>query len=220
VCDRVFISSIMTYLLTAGPTREPLDPVRYLSNHSSGKMGYAIAKAAVKAEHRVILISGPTTIDVPDGVDFIPVETAAEMAEAVAYWISKADVAIMTAAVADFRAKEFSTQKIKKTPGQENLTIELIKNPDILKDARAVNDFQGLLVGFAAETENLIENAQSKLERKGCDLILANDVSQNVFGSDDNTLIAVYKDRVEELGTNTKERLGELIVKLCDEERS
>ena len=180
-------------------------------------MGYAIAAAAVKAGHRVILVSGPTTIEVPEGVDFIPVETAAEMSEAVGYWITKAEVAIFTAAVADFRAKEVSSQKIKKKVDQESLTIELVKNPDILKEARAVHNFNGLLVGFAAETENLIENAQAKLKRKGCDLILANDVSENVFGSDENTLIAVYEDTIEELGTNTKEQLGKVIIKLCDE---
>lgn len=210
----------MTYLITAGPTREPLDPVRYISNHSSGKMGYAIAEAAAKKGNRVILISGPTEIDVPGGVDFIPVKTAVEMAEAVGYWISKAQVAIMTAAVSDYRAKEVSPQKIKKQEGVDELTLQLVKNPDILAEARTKHNFQGFLVGFAAETENLLENAKAKLARKGCDLILANDVSKGVFGSDQNHLHAVFPDEVEDLGAASKDELAAVIVGICEKSAS
>lgn len=209
----------MTFLITAGPTREPIDPVRYLSNRSSGKMGYAIAGAASHKGCRVILISGPTQIEVPDGCDFIPVETASEMSDAVAHWLPRADVAIMSAAVSDYRIKEYHEQKMKKEDGVDELTLTLVKNPDILAEARSVHGFPGLLVGFAAETENIKENAIKKLERKGCDLILANDVSRpgEGFDSDLNTLLAFYADGEKELGSHTKEHLGEVIIELCDE---
>ena len=128
----------MTILITAGPTREAIDPVRYLTNRSSGKMGYALAGVAAEKDQRVILISGPTGVDleVPDGVDFIPVENAAEMYEAVAYWISRADVAIFAAAVADYRPEKIADQKIKKVG--EDMTLKLVKNPDILGSARGL----------------------------------------------------------------------------------
>ncbi len=205
----------MTILITAGPTREPIDPVRYLSNYSSGKMGYAIAEAAARDHHRVILISGPTSLEIPSGVDYLPVETADEMAEAVSVWLGVADIAIMTAAVADYRVKDISLQKRKKDPDRDEMTLELIKNRDILAEARSVHQFPGLLVGFAAETESLIENAQAKLARKGCDLLMANDVSNSVFGSDQNTLVAVFPDRIESLGSHSKAYLGERIIDLC-----
>ncbi len=209
----------MTFLITAGPTREPIDPVRYLSNHSSGKMGYAIAAAAAKKGHRVILISGPTILNVPSGCDLIPVETAADMSQAVGNWISRVDVAIMAAAVADFRPVEYQTQKIKKTTETDMMTLELIKNPDILAEARSIHGYGGLLVGFAAETENVLHNAREKLNRKKCDLILANDVSQpnEGFNSDQNTITAVYPDKEVELGSHSKTHLGALILELCED---
>lgn len=209
----------MTFLITAGPTREPIDPVRYLSNHSSGKMGYAIAAAAAKKGHRVILISGPTILNVPDGCDLIPVETAADMSQAVGNWIARADIVIMAAAVADFRPVEYKEQKIKKTPGSDRMTLELIKNPDILVEAKSVHDYEGLLVGFAAETENVLHNAREKLNRKKCDIILANDVSHpgEGFNSDQNTIIAVFPNEEKELGSHSKAHLGGLIVALCED---
>lgn len=172
----------MTFLITAGPTREAIDPVRYLTNRSSGKMGYALAGAAAHEGHRVILISGPSALDVPDHVDFISIESAAEMYDAVRAYIAKADVAIFAAAVADYRPVQVAPQKIKKQA--DTLTLELVKNPDILGSAR--NDFQysGFLVGFAAETENVVANARDKLLRKQCDLIVANDVSRTDIGFD------------------------------------
>lgn len=201
-----------TILITAGPTQEAIDPVRYLTNRSSGKMGYAVAQAAAKKGNHVILISGPTNIDIPDSVDFIPVETAEEMYTAVEYWIQKAELALFSAAVADYRMKEQHSQKIKKT--EEELTLTLVKNKDILGSVRSEFNFKGTLVGFAAETENLIENARKKLLKKECDFVVANDVSQSGVGfdSDQNEVFLVFPDTEEPLGEHSKEHLGEMIV--------
>lgn len=172
----------MHFLITAGPTREPLDPVRYLTNRSSGKMGYALAEAALAEGHEVTLISGPVTLPEPAGVQLVSVETARQMFEAVQAHLSSAQVAIFAAAVADYRPAITSTQKIKKQ--SETLTLELERTEDILGSARTLFGFKGYLVGFAAETEKLIEHAQDKLARKGCDLVVANDVSQPGIGFD------------------------------------
>jgi len=205
----------MTILITAGPTREPLDPVRYLTNRSSGKMGYAIADSAAAHQHRVILISGPTDIEIPDGVDYIPVETAAEMYAAVEKYINKADIAIFAAAVADYRPAEYQLQKIKKN--DDTLTLQLIKNPDILGSCRERFHFTGTLIGFAAETDNLEANARLKLERKSCDLIIANDVSRADIGfdSDKNELLIVYKDKTELIQKADKSHLAHIILDLA-----
>jgi phosphopantothenoylcysteine synthetase/decarboxylase len=172
----------MHFLITAGPTREPLDPVRYLTNRSSGKMGYALAQAARQAGHEVTLISGPVTLTAPEGVRLVSVETARQMFEAVQSHLSSAQVAIFAAAVADYRPAFAATQKIKKK--SETLTLELERTEDILGSARSLFGFSGCLVGFAAETEKLIEHAQDKLARKGCDLVIANDVSVPGIGFD------------------------------------
>ncbi len=202
----------MNVLITAGPTREPIDPVRFLSNRSSGKMGYALAHAFVEAGHRVILISGPTSQPLPAGVDFIHVETAAEMFSAVAHWIKCAEVAVFAAAVADFSPSMVATQKIKKS--SEFLTLELIRTKDILGSVRSEFGFKGILVGFAAETENLEENARSKLVKKGCDLVVANDVSTPGLGfdSDRNAVILVFPDRTEALPSAEKIHLADQLV--------
>ncbi|MBK1829213.1 phosphopantothenoylcysteine decarboxylase [Verrucomicrobiaceae bacterium R5-34] len=202
----------MTILITAGPTREAIDPVRFLTNRSSGKMGYAIADAAAEAGHRVILISGPTQIDVPDRVDYIPVESTQEMFEAVQHWIKKADVAIFAAAVADYRPAAVPDQKIKKTG--DTMTLELVRNPDILGSARKEFGFHGALIGFAAETENLEDNARGKLQRKGCDLVIANDVARQDIGfdSNDNEILLVYPEHTEPLEKHSKEHLGHIIL--------
>ena len=207
----------MTVLITAGPTREAIDPVRYLTNRSSGKMGYALAEAAQDRGHRVILISGPTTIDVPDGIDFIPVESSQDMYQAVEYWIQKSDIAIFAAAVADYQPAKIADQKIKKTG--DTLTLELVRTRDILGSARTAFSFQGTLVGFAAETENVEANALGKLERKGCDLVVANDVSRKDIGFDstENEIILVYPDRVTPLPKATKEHLGHQLIELIEE---
>lgn len=172
----------MRLLITAGPTREPIDPVRFLSNRSSGRMGFALAEAAIEAGHDVVLISGPVSIPAPDGVQFVHVETAREMFDAVQIYLSGCDVAIFSAAVADYRPVHFAAQKMKKSA--DKLTLELERTEDILGSARSKLGFSGILVGFAAETENLIAHAQEKLERKGCDMIVANDVSQTGIGFD------------------------------------
>jgi len=210
----------MTYLITAGPTIEPIDPVRYITNRSSGKMGYSIAEAAANHENRVILISGPTHLDVPEGVDYLPVETAAEMYEAVQKWIAKADVAIFTAAVADYRMNEVAENKIKKAG--ETLTLELVKNPDILGSTRDVFEFTGTLVGFAAETESVIPNAQSKLQKKGCDLIVANDVSLPGIGfdSDQNLIHLVTPDEVQDVPQGSKHELAHIIIEKIEKLRA
>lgn len=172
----------MHFLITAGPTREPLDPVRYLTNRSSGRMGYALAEAARDTGHEVTLISGPVFLPAPTGMTLVKVETAREMFEAVLKHLASADVAIFAAAVADYRPVVKAEQKIKKSA--DTLTLELERTEDILGSARGLFGFKGCLVGFAAETEKLVEHAQDKLARKGCDLIIANDVSQPGIGFD------------------------------------
>ncbi|MDI1315422.1 phosphopantothenoylcysteine decarboxylase [Prosthecobacter sp.] len=172
----------MRLLITAGPTREPIDPVRFLSNRSSGRMGYALAEAASKAGHEVLLISGPVSILPPANVELIRVETAREMFDAVRIHLPGCTAAIFSAAVADYRPAHTASQKIKKSA--TTLTLELERTEDILGSVRSHFAFTGFLVGFAAETENLIAHAQDKLSRKGCDLIIANDVSQPGIGFD------------------------------------
>ncbi len=180
--------SRLTFLITAGPTQEPLDPVRYLSNYSSGKMGYALAKASQKEGHRVILISGPTSLPIPKGVKLIRVKTAREMYQAVFKHFAQADVIIKTAAVADYRPARVSLQKIKKTG--KPISIKLVPNPDILKKLGQKKKKHQLLVGFAAETKNSLENARKKLIQKNCDWIVMNDVGKPGigFGADDNAV--------------------------------
>lgn len=199
-------------LVTAGPTREPIDPVRFLTNRSSGKMGYELAHAFTAAGHQVLLISGPTALDVPDGVDFIPVETAAEMHEAVRHHITRMQVAVFSAAVADYTPVRVAPEKLKKSG--ETLTLELVRTPDILGSARTDFRFTGTLVGFAAETENLLANARDKLVRKHCDLIIANDVSKPGIGfdSDHNEVTLVYPDRTESIPQASKHDLAHQLV--------
>jgi phosphopantothenoylcysteine synthetase/decarboxylase len=204
----------MKILITAGPTREAIDPVRYLSNRSSGKMGYAIAHAAVHARHQVMLVSGPTSLDVPDGVDFIPVESAAEMYDVVESYLPKMDAAFFAAAVADYTPAKLAGQKIKKAG--DALTLELVKTKDILGTARNMMGFTGFLVGFAAETENLEANARLKLERKGCDLVVANDVSRNDIGfdSNENEALLVFPDHTEPFEKASKDVLAMYLVSM------
>ena len=167
-------------LVTAGPTREPIDPVRYISNRSSGKMGYGLAVAALRRGANVTLISGPTALTPPPGAVFVPVQTAEEMREAVLHHLDGATIIVKAAAVADYRAKHAASSKIK---GKHDLTLELTPNPDILAEvaARRTSTF---VVGFAAETHDVAANARAKLESKGIDLLVANDVSQIGIGFD------------------------------------
>jgi len=196
-------------LVTAGPTREPIDPVRFLTNRSSGKMGYAVAEAFAKAGHTVLLVSGPTALDVPDYVDFVPVTTAAEMYEAVAHHLKRMDIAVFVAAVADYTPAKVAARKIKKNG--ETMTLELVKTRDILGSARGTLGFTGTLVGFAAETEDLEANARHKLESKGCDLVVANDVSEagRGFDSHGNEVTLIYPDRAAPLPHAPKTELAE-----------
>jgi phosphopantothenoylcysteine decarboxylase/phosphopantothenate--cysteine ligase len=173
-----------TVLLTAGPTQEDLDPVRFLTNKSSGRMGYAVAEAATQRGARVILISGPTSLETPAGVTRVDVRTASEMLKAVEQHFPDATMGIFAAAVADYRPAHRATEKLKKTGGE--LTLLLEPNPDILA-AAARNKGNRLVVGFAAETEKVAENARKKLKDKGADLIVANDVTAEGAGFDVDT---------------------------------
>ena len=176
-------------------------------------MGYALAGSAAHEGHRVTLISGPCDVDVPEGVDYLPVETAAEMYNAVSRYIGKSQVAIFAAAVADYRPVNVPKQKIKKSG--ETLTLELVKNPDILGSVRDVFGYKGTLIGFAAETENIEDNARGKLQRKGCDIVVANDVSRKDIGFDasENEVSLVYADHTEFLPKADKYQLALEIIK-------
>jgi phosphopantothenoylcysteine decarboxylase/phosphopantothenate--cysteine ligase len=182
-----------TVLITAGPTQEPLDPVRYISNRSSGKMGYALAEAAASRGARVILISGPVHLAPPRGVQVIPVRTAAEMRTRVFEHLEESDILIKAAAVADFHLSKVPQQKVKKTAAR--ISLELDPTPDILSElGRKKNDHQ-LLVGFAAETENLQQEARRKLEAKNCDMVVGNLVNREDTGfeSDQNEVILALR---------------------------
>ena len=178
-------------LITSGRTREDIDPIRYLSNKSSGKMGYSLAQAAVDLGAEVTLVSGPTDLNVPDGLkEFISVDSAFQMYEKVDENFKNTDIFIACAAVADYRPKEYQDKKIKKS--DLNLTIKLVRNPDILFEMGKKKENQ-LLVGFAAETNNIIENALKKLEKKNLDMIIANNAS--TMGTDTNSIEIIKKDR-------------------------
>lgn len=172
-------------LITAGPTREALDPVRYISNRSSGKMGYALAQAAAEAGATVELVSGPVNLAIPAGVNGIAVESAIDMHREVMARADTAEIVIAAAAVADYRARDISQEKLKKS-GTDSMTIELVKNPDIVADVAALEG-QRLVMGFAAETQSLHEYALDKLKRKGLDAIVANDVSRSDIGFDSDS---------------------------------
>ncbi|HWU41279.1 MAG TPA: bifunctional phosphopantothenoylcysteine decarboxylase/phosphopantothenate--cysteine ligase CoaBC [Candidatus Acidoferrum sp.] len=199
-------------LVTAGPTREPLDPVRYLSNRSSGKMGYAIAEAAAARGAKVILVSGPTALPVPHGVDVIHVETAQQMYDAVLAKFPAVAVVVKAAAVADYRPKLVAGRKIKKDERVPELTLE--STPDILAEIGKRKAGQ-ILVGFAAETEDLVANARKKLGRKNLDLMVANDVGQPGAGFDGDTNIVKILDAqgsVEELPLQAKRSVADRIL--------
>jgi phosphopantothenoylcysteine decarboxylase/phosphopantothenate--cysteine ligase len=192
-------------LITAGPTREPIDPVRYISNHSSGKQGYAIAQAAVEMGAETVLVSGPVSLPIPPGAQMIPVGSATDMLKACERELP-CDIAIFAAAVADWRVDKIADEKIKKaTKGPP--TLSLTENPDILKTiGTRTKGRPRLVLGFAAETENLLANARAKLKAKGCDIIVANDVSaeNGVFGGDQNTVRIVTETSDESWPKLTK----------------
>ncbi|SHI50878.1 bifunctional phosphopantothenoylcysteine decarboxylase/phosphopantothenate--cysteine ligase CoaBC [Desulfofundulus thermosubterraneus] len=208
-------------LVTAGGTREPLDPVRYISNRSSGKMGYALAAAAIQRGAAVTLVSAPTSLDPPAGAELVSVETARQMYQAVMERFSTQDVVIKAAAVADYRPKIVADQKIKKSDG--TLILELEKNPDILYELGQRKEPHQTLVGFAAETEDLEANAQQKLRKKNLDLLVANDVTQPGagFGADTNIVKLFYRDgRTQSLPVMDKKTLAHRILDAVIELRS
>jgi len=196
-------------LVTSGPTREPIDPVRYISNHSSGKQGHAIAAALAGLGAETVLVSGPTQEPTPPGVRLVAVETAAEMLAASEAALP-VDVAVMAAAVSDWRVANAAEQKLKKD-GKGAPSLRLVENPDILATISARhNDRPALVVGFAAETENVVANARLKLAKKGCDWILANDVSPGTgtFGGDNNRIHLVDRDGIEDWPVMTKREVA------------
>jgi phosphopantothenoylcysteine decarboxylase / phosphopantothenate---cysteine ligase len=205
-------------VVTAGGTREPLDPVRYITNRSSGKQGYAIAQAAADVGAEVVLITTVESLAIPYGVEAVPVHSAQEMHNAVLAYTHNAHALIMAAAVADFRPTSVATQKIKKTDDTSRLTVELSRNPDILlavKSQRAETGFPRITVGFAAESENLQQNAEGKLKRKGLDLLVANDITAPDAGFSVDTNRVILFDRKgnrEELSLMSKARVAEMII--------
>ncbi len=202
-----------TLLVTAGPTREELDPVRYISNYSSGKMGYAIARAARNRGARVVLVTGPACLEPPCGVETLRVTSACQMREVVLGRAAEATVIVKAAAVADYRPAEPAGQKIKKGAGSE-LTLRLEKNPDILAELGRIKG-ERFLVGFAAETTDLLANARTKLQEKNLDLIVANDVTQAGAGFDVDTNIVrlLFRDgTLEELPQLSKDEVAHLLL--------
>jgi phosphopantothenoylcysteine decarboxylase/phosphopantothenate--cysteine ligase len=206
-------------VITAGPTREPIDPVRYITNHSSGKMGYALAEAAVEAGAKVTLISGPVNLDTPERVARINVSSAQEMYEAAIKLAPQGDIFIATAAVADYTPIVVADQKIKKHPS--SMTIELKPTIDIVASVAALEN-KPFTVGFAAETQHVIGYAQGKLAKKNLDMIIANDVSVRDIGfnSDDNAVIVISADRQVELAKASKRQLARSIIDLIAQQRA
>jgi len=208
-----------TVLVTAGPTREPLDPVRFISNHSTGTMGYALARAARERGARVVLISGPTFLDPPGGVDFVSVSTARQMYDAVMARVDEADIVIKAAAVSDYRPEKDLEHKLKKGG---DLELKMVRNPDILKEIGAMKG-KRFLVGFAAETEELLANASKKMAEKNLDLIVANDLSREGagFGLETNIAQLLYKSgEMEEISLMSKYRMAHCLldrIKACRE---
>ncbi len=199
-------------VVSAGPTQEALDPVRFISNHSSGKQGYAIAKKARELGADVTLVSGPVTLQAPEGVKVISITSARDLAKAMEEQAPQNDFIIMAAAVADYRFKDFHEQKVKKDGDQ--MVIELVKNPDILAGLGKVKRPDQILCGFAMETEHLDENARAKLEAKNCDLLIANNLHTQGAGfqGDTNVISLLTPDKTEHFGLQSKEEVGQLIL--------
>lgn len=206
--------SELNIVITAGPTREAIDPVRYLSNYSSGKMGFAIAAAAAKRGANVTLISGPVNLTTPAGVTRININSAVEMQQAALACAVKNEIFIACAAVADFRPAQVAEQKMKKQPGNEEMVIQLVKNPDIVASIAALTEQRPFTVGFAAETQNVEHYARGKLTTKNLDLICANDVSVQGqgFNSDTNALHLYWPNGDKALPLATKADLGQQLV--------
>ncbi|TKF80510.1 bifunctional phosphopantothenoylcysteine decarboxylase/phosphopantothenate--cysteine ligase CoaBC [Vibrio kanaloae] len=197
-------------LITAGPTREAIDPVRYITNHSSGKMGYALAEAAAKQGATVTLVSGPVSLATPSQVTRIDVDSAQQMFDAVTATASQHDIFISCAAVADYRPETIADQKLKKVDGKDDMTIQMVKNPDIVASIASMTEGRPFTVGFAAETQDVEKYARGKLERKNLDMICANDVSVEGqgFNSSSNELHLYWKDGDKSLPLESKDTLG------------
>jgi phosphopantothenoylcysteine decarboxylase / phosphopantothenate---cysteine ligase len=203
------------FLITAGPTREALDPVRYLTNRSSGKMGYAVAAAAARAGAEVVLVSGPVNLGPPPGVRVVQVETAAQMRDAVQAELPGVAAFIAAAAVADYRPAHPAPHKLKKHAGE--MVVELVRNPDILAEVAAASP-RPFVVGFAAETQDVEENARLKLERKSLDMIAANKVGSDCgFDRDENALLVLWDGGRQDLGCGTKAELADRLIGLIAE---
>ena len=210
------------WVVTAGPTVEAIDPVRYLANRSSGKMGYAVAEMAAKAGAKVTLVSGPVCLPAPFGVDRISVESATSMLQAVKEAVTDDAIFVSCAAVADYRPKKVASEKMKKS-GDDGLVMELMQNPDILK--WVASESRAFCVGFAAETQNVSEYAKAKMERKGITMICANDVSRCDIGfsCDDNELQVYYRDKNDvkqkAIGPASKQLVAEQLIQLIEKVR-
>ncbi|MEH0743398.1 bifunctional phosphopantothenoylcysteine decarboxylase/phosphopantothenate--cysteine ligase CoaBC [Vibrio cholerae] len=206
-------------LITAGPTREAIDPVRYISNHSSGKMGFALASEAAALGARVKLIAGPVSLSTPSGVTRIDVQSAQEMYDAALEHARSHDVFIGCAAVADYRPHQVATQKIKKTDQSDTMSIEMVKNPDIVASVAALNDHRPFTVGFAAETQDVAHYAKSKLAKKNLDLICANDVSVagQGFNSNDNAITVYWKEGEQSLTLASKQDIATQILTIIND---
>jgi phosphopantothenoylcysteine decarboxylase/phosphopantothenate--cysteine ligase len=217
LCESFFRPKVLAgkrVTITAGPTREAIDPVRFISNHSSGKMGYALAQAAIELGADVDLISGPVGIAPPIGANLHKVESATQMHEKALKLATQSNLFIGCAAVADYRPQQVFDQKLKKQDGQNDMQITMVKNPDIIADVAALESHRPITVGFAAETQQVIDYAKQKLERKKLDLICANDVSieGQGFNSDKNALHLISKDGERSLPLQPKKQLALAII--------
>jgi phosphopantothenoylcysteine decarboxylase/phosphopantothenate--cysteine ligase len=204
----------MRIVISAGPTREAIDPVRFITNRSTGKMGYAIAEAARERGLQVTLVSGPVNLERPAGVDFIQIESAADMAQAMKKSAETADIIVMAAAVADYRPKQYSTSKVKKSDG--DMVIELERTEDVLLSLGKLKKPHQILVGFAAETDDLLKNAQGKLERKNLDYIAANivGVPGRGFAADNNAITLIARDGSRtEIAQQSKKDLADALLR-------
>lgn len=200
-------------IISAGGTIESIDPVRFIGNRSSGKMGIAIAEAARDAGAEVTLVYGNVSVALPEGINLIKAESAQVMYEAIKKQFASSDALIMAAAVADWRAEKVANKKMKKQPDQQKLQLELVRNIDILQTIGQIKRADQLLIGFAAETNDLLENAQAKLAKKGADYIVANDVSQDVFGADQDQVVILSKNKKPEFWPRmTKQEVANKII--------
>ncbi|EGR3003027.1 TPA: bifunctional phosphopantothenoylcysteine decarboxylase/phosphopantothenate--cysteine ligase CoaBC [Vibrio parahaemolyticus] len=213
LCEQFFQPKVLdgkSILISAGPTREAIDPVRYITNHSSGKMGYALANAAAQLGAKVTLVSGPVNLSTPMGVERINVSSAQEMYEAVMAQAISNDAFISCAAVADYRPEAIASQKLKKTTDNDQMTIKMVKNPDIVASVAALTDKRPFTVGFAAETNDVETYARGKLAKKNLNMICANDVSVEGqgFNSNDNAITLFWPDGELALALESKEALS------------